>query len=288
MKIEEKSNTINTMAVKAEVTEKHISAYATNAMRPLIIQKAIDGQRRAINLNQVEDSGLTKATLDEWVYNCDALHEAACDYSKAIGTDQEAEAEQEVWDRWRKIIRVGEEDAFHPNMFVRRKDVENLRVLAAESDEIYVDGVGFVPTVKGKNAFRAKIEIRLACRITGNATLQDDDRQVMTDMARAERNIEAAEKVLNGYTRGKDVIPGIAAQIAAAKEELENTTETLKKAGVKDVDKYTKRISGYLKQLEQQKKAAEKKLKENNTLKESLQEKYDSIVNILDSIENVR
>ena len=274
-----------------------ISPYATNAMRGLIIQKSLDGQRRAINLNQVTDSGLTEVTLAQWKYNCDSLYDAAVDYSKALATaskrknDEAAqkavkEAEQECWNRWRTIIKVGEKDIFHPNMFVRRQDVENIRVLAAESDELHIDGVGFVPTVKGREAFRAKIEIRLACRIAGNEMLLDDDRQTLIDMSKAERTIDSCTKLLNGYTQGKTVVSGIQARILEADEELKNTEETLKKAGIKDVTKYTKRLVSAVNTLKEQKTSAEKRLRKATKAKEELQKRYDEIVAGLDSVES--
>lgn len=287
-KIENNTGKINTEAVKEQVQELKLSPYATNAMRPLIIQKSLDGQRRAINLDQVEDAGLTKSTFDEWCYNVDSLYEAALDYSKSIGTESENEDREELWKRWRTIIRVGEEDPFHKNMFVREKDVENLRVLAAESDEIFIDGIGFVPSVKGKLAFRSKIEIRLACRIAGNATLNDEERQILLDYRKAERTIKQCEDLLNGYIKGKDVIPGLETQITGVEKELEEKTAELSKLGVKDVAKYTRRLTGEVKTLREQKISAEKRLKKANAQKAELQEKYDSIINRLDSIESAR
>lgn len=283
-----KTNTINTEAVKEQVKELQISPYATNAMRSLIIQKSLDGQRRAINLSQVEEAGLTKATFEEWKYNVDSLYDAALDYSDSIGKTEEGPAREELWKRWRTIINVGNEDMFHKNMFVRRNDVENLRVLAAESDELYIDGVGFVPSVKGRDAFRAKIEIRLACRITGNSRLNDEDRQTLIDMNKAERSIDASNKILNGYVQGKNVVSSIGAQIADVEKELESTTKTLTSAGVKDVAKYTKRLTAQLKALKEQEKAAEKRLKKATEAKSKLQSKYDSIINMLDSIESAK
>lgn len=273
----------NTQEVAHE--EPKLRPYATNAMRPVIIQKSIDGVRRAINLKMCEDAGVSEERLQQWKYNVSKLYEAACEYSRAVGTEQEAEREQEVWDIWRTIIRVGEENPLHPNMFVRRKDAENLRVLAAESDELYVRGIGFVPTVKGQEAFRSKIEIRLALRITGNKTLNDRQREVLKDYAKAERNIRQANDVINGYTRGKQVVSGIDVQIADAEKTLEELVEVLKKAGVSDVKKHTKANVAKVKELKDQKTAAEKKLKEATKTKEDLQEQYDGIIATLDAIE---
>lgn len=272
----------------AEVTEKEpkLNPYATNAMRPVIIAKSLAGSRKAITAKMCEENGVTEERLDEWCYNCNKLYEAAVEYSKAIGTDQELERENEVWEIWRAIIRVGEEDIFHPNMFVRKKDVENLRVLAAESDEIFIDGIGFVPTVKGQTAFRSKVEIRLALRIAGNKTLNDRQRQVLTDYKGAERRIKSAQELLDGYTRGNTTVPSIDAQIAEAEKERDAIVATLNKLGVKDTDEYTKRQRKAIQTLEKQKKAAKERIASAEKIIKANQEAYDKIISTLDSIEN--
>ena len=292
-KNENTNATVNTAEIlkeaKAEQAQKEpkLSPYATNAMRPVIIQKSLDGNRRAISLKNVEDERLTKATLDEWTYNVRKLYEAAIEYSKAIETEAEAERENEVWAIWKTIIRVGEEDRFHPNMYIRRKDVENIRVLAAESSEIHVKGVGFVPTVTGETAFRGKLEIRLALRIAGNKCLNDRQREVVKEYQKAEKMVNSAKDILNGYKQGKNTIPSIDAQIKEAEDELEKLEEILKTAGVKDVRPFTKRNEAVIKGLRQQKKSAEERLKKYEKILKEQKEAYDDIIATLDAIEGV-
>jgi len=285
MKNTNKNTNINVNAQAAAAQEEpKLSPYATNAMRPAIIQKSIDGVRRAITPKMCEDCGVSEISLVEWKYNVSRLYEAAVEYSRAIGTDSEQEREQEVWDTWRTIIRVGEEDRFHPNMFVRRKDVENLRVLAAESDEMYVKGIGFIPTVKGQEAFRSKVEIRLALRIAGNKTLNDRQREVLKDYQKAERVIKQADMILQGYTQGKTTVPAISAQITEAEQELATLQDILKKAGA-DADKLTKRQQGVVKTLKEQQKAAEERKKKYAKILKDNAESYEQIIDSLDAIE---
>ena len=277
--------TIDTAAVKEAVKAAGTSQYAPNAMRPLIIQKSLDGQRRAINKSQAEDAGLGEA-FSQWVYHCRCLYEAAIDYSNSLQTIDEGPNREELWARWRNILRVGEEDALHPNMWVRKADCENLRVLAAESDELHIDGVGFVPTLKGELAFRAKIEIRLACRIAGNATLNDEDRQVLLDMRKAERQIKTANLTLHGNGKtGDEWVPGIQAQIIAAEEALDEMNKSLELAGIKNPAEFTGEKIAAINALKDRKSSAEKKLNRATKTKAALQEKYDAIINRLDAIE---
>lgn len=285
------ANTVNTneilAAAKQEQADKEpkLSPYATNAMRPVIIQKSLDGFKRAINLKRVEDEGLEEVTLEQWKYNVRKLYEAACEYSRAIGTPDEDTRKQEVWEVWKTIIAVGEEDRFHPNMYIRPLDVENLRVLAAESAEEWVRGVGFVPTVTGEVAFRNKIEIRLALRIAGNKTLNDRQRTVLKDYQKAERMIKAAENLINGYTQGKVTVASLDAQIADAQKELDSLKDVLKAANVKDIDKLTKKQEAAIKTLKEQKAAAEERLKKYTKQKRDNQAAYDAIIASLDAIE---
>lgn len=285
MKNNTNTATIDTAAVKEAVKESGVSQYAPNAMRPLIIQKSLDGQRRAINRNQAEDCGLESA-FESWVYMVGRLYEGALAYSNAIGKDNEDATRESLWDAWKQLLKVGEEDALHPRMWVREKDVENLRVLAAESDELHIDGVGFVPTVKGKVAFRSKIEIRLACRIAGNATLDDDDRQTILDMRKAERSIKTAEEILHGNGKtGDDFVPGVNALIAAAEKDREELRHSLELANVKEPERFLKEKTARVNDLNKRKDAAEKRLKKAKTNKEGLQTKYDEIIARLDAIE---
>jgi len=287
MKIENttKTATIDTAAVKAQVKEQGIRPFAPNAIRPLIIQKSLDGQRRAINKSQAEDAGLGDA-FEQWEYHCNRLYEAAIRYSNSLTTINEGPDREDLFAIWKQILKCGEADALHPNMYVRRHDVENLRVLAAESDELHIDGIGFVPTVKGKLAFRSKVEIRLACRIAGNATLSDEDRQVILDMRRAEKQIRTAEEVLNGNGKtGDEFVPGVAALIAAATKDLEDLRKSLELANVKEPEKFLREKTARVNDLNSRKDSAEKRLKKAKKNKEALQTKYDAIIARLDAIE---
>ena len=286
MKIENTTTkAIDTKAVKEAVKAAGTSKFAPNAIRPLIIQKSLDGQRRAINKSQAEDAGLEDA-FSQWEYHCNRLYEAAIDYSNSLTTIDEGPAREDLFDLWKKILKCGEEDALHPNMYVRRHDVENLRVLAAESDELHIEGIGFVPTVKGKLAFRAKIEIRLACRIAGNKTLTDEDRQVLVDMRKAEKAIRTANEILNGNGKtGDEYVPGVEVQIAAATKDLEDLRKSLELANVKEPEKFLREKTARVNDLNSRKDGAQKRLSRATKNKEKLQEKYDAIIARLDAIE---
>lgn len=267
---------------------KTVSPYATNAMRPAIIARSLDGKKRAITPQMASEAGVSKETLDQWKYNVECLYKAALEYHEAIGTDSEAQAEQVVWDCWRNILKAGEKVVLSPNMFVRQKDIENIRVYATALTEEHVHGVGFVATYTGLDKFRGKIETRLALRIAGNAILKDDDREVIQEFQKANRRVIAAGNILNGYVDGKTEVPSIGAKIADAEQALEDLTATLKAAKIRNIEKYTGRQKALITNLKREKKAAEDRLKKWSEVVEKLADKYEELINTLDSIEDAQ
>ena len=274
-------------ALKAEMNKPvNPSAHATNAMRPAIIAKALEGRTKAITLKMAEDAGVTKERLDDWKTNVQSLYDAACEYHESLDTEDEAQAEQRVWDVWRRIIAVGNADALSPKMFIRRKDVENIRVYATGIEAKHVQGVGFVGTYTGVEKFRGIIEVRLALRIAGNAILQDADREIMDKYQKAVRTVKKCNDEINGYTRGKTVVASLASRIADAQASLDAVTEALKAAGVKNVEELTSKQTQAVQILKDELKKATTRRDKFQKVINDLQKEYDEIVNTLDSIED--
>lgn len=266
-------------------TEK-LSPYATNAMRPAIIRKSLDGRTKAIDAPYCEKVGVSKERLQDWKYNTDTLYDASVAYSKSLGTDSEEKARNELYTIWKRIIKVGEEDALHPNMFIREKDVENLRVLAAESTQEYIPGIGFVPTLRGKEQFRGVIEIRLALRIAGNATLTDIERDTVADYKKAVKVIDSTRKLLFGYVNQQgEEIPSLYDQVETAQAEKDALVAVLKKTKGANIEKLTKRNDAVIKNLDEQIEAAQNRLEKALKVEKDLKDDYDKIVARLDAIE---
>lgn len=287
----EKNVTANEVLENLQYEAEKLSPYATNAMRPAIIRKSLEGRVKAIDAPFCEKVGVSKERLQDWKYNVDTLYNASCEYSRAIGTSQEAKRREELWMIWKRIIKVGEEDALHPNMYIREKDVENLRVIAAESTQEHIDGVGFVPTTRGKDAFRGFIEIRIALRIAGNATLTDTERDTVQDYRKAVKTIRQTRELLFGYVNPKgEQIPSLYDQVESAEADKKALVDVLKKAKTKDADieKLTKRHDATIKQLNEQIDAAQKRLEKYLKVEKDLREDYKTIVNRLDAIEGTK
>ena len=284
-----KSEVSNVIANELAKTPDTHPLYAINAMRPAILQRAADGGRRAVRKSDAEEAGVRPQEFDEWKNTVENLYIASCDYYESLGTPEEAQAEAEVMRRWKLCVQAGEEDVLTPNMYIRPTDVHNCRVWATEIDTKTVRGIGTVGVYTGLEKFRAIIETRIALRIVGNAILKDDDRDVLDTYDKATKAVDAATKIINGYTDGKNVVASIDAQILDAENVRDQVVAALKAAGVStdDVEKLSGRQDALVKSLKDQKDKAGKKLKKWAKIKSDLQAKYDVIVEKLDSVEGV-
>lgn len=284
-----KKNGATVDILKAELSktpEKH-GLYAGNAMRPAILQRAIDGGKRAVRKSDAEESGVRPEEFEEWKKNVGDLYEAACDFYEALGTDGESKAEAYCNEVWARILKAGEENVLIPKMYIRPSDAHNMRVWACEIETKTVRGIGTVGVYTGLDKFRGIVETRIALRIAGNAILKDDDRDVIDTYVKACKAVESANKTLNGYTEGKTTVSSIDAQIVDAQNVLDQVVEALTAAGVEDVERLTGRQKAAVTELKDVKAKAEKKLKKWAKVKDDLQDKYDKIVDKLDSIEGI-
>lgn len=263
---------------------KTLSAYATNAMRPAIIQRALDGKKRAITKKMAEEAGVTEERLNEWIYNVQKLYEACTAFHEAIGTDTEKEAEQICWDVWKSILKAGEKSVLTPTLLIREKDIETLRVYACEIEHVLVQGVAPVAVYTGIEKFRGLVETRLAIRIAGNATLKDGDAEILKQYQKAVRMVARAQEVIDG----KNKVSSIGAQIADAEKKLKEMKDSLEAAGVKDPERFTARAQAALNSLKKTEKDAKARISKWAKIQKDLEAKYDEIEARLDSIEGAQ
>lgn len=270
--------------------------YAINAMRTAIINQSLNGANRAITKDDAEKSGTTEERWTQWKLWVADLRLAACEYGDLQADRNYSDgcaalrmAENAVWKRWRSILKVGEENLFHPNMFIRRTDVEKITTFASNVCYVYVPGKGKVAARTGENNFRKLVEQFLAVRIAGNSILSDADR----DVIKGYNSAVAAEKkfsdILNGYAEGDKMIMGLYEMRDAAQHKLADITAALENAGVAEeviknvtapqTDAVNKALAD-IKAAEKSKAAAEKTQGE-------LKEKYDAISALLNKIEGV-
>lgn len=251
-----------------DTAEAPAGTYAINAMRQAIIAAYNTGNKKAIDQTVAEAGGATKERFDQWVQWVNDLRETAVNYNRVIdnkdsSTKERASAKGRLFAQWRKIIKVGEENLFHPNMFVREEDAEIISGFARTFTTTSVVKV-FAP--KSEMIFRKEIETFLGIRISGNAMLNDSERDTLKDYYAAKKTLASADKMLNGETTENKHTPGIEENIISAKKDLEIAEKMLVGMGVKEEEipehALTATYRVKIAEFEAAKKQAEKSRKE--------------------------
>lgn len=280
---------------EAQEKEPAIRKYAINAMRTAIINQSLNGVNHAITKDEAAASGCCEEKFADWKNYVDNLREACISYIDLTTKPEDKKnlkevkaAEDYVWRCWRAILKCGEEDVFHPNMFVRRTDVGVLTTYAGHITYVYVPGKGRQAAITGQNNFRKMVEFFLAARISGNAILKDLDRETLTKYQGALKTIQKMTDRLDGYTdKDGGKVTGLRQQKKDAEGTLEAVTATLKAAKMTDeqIQELTKVHENLVKSLAEQVKQAEKSLSSAEKKRDELKKDYDEITAKLDALE---
>lgn len=275
-----------------KVEEVKEPTYAVNAMRKAIAAAHVTCNKKAISLETAVAGGATEERFNQWVQWVQDLRDIVVDYvvlkHKKSATDKELEvARGRIFPAWRTILKVGEEDLFHKNMFIRPQDIDSI---VGYAETFMATSKGTAMAVTGKTVFRKQIEALLGCRMAGNAVLKDADRDCLQEYYGAQRTLDNCDKRLNGTTdkEGKH-IAGILDSIKATEQSLKDGETMLKVLNVSDAEiESHPLLAGYrikLKELQNQKKQAEEsKAKAEKTMKE-LESRVEQIESLLDEIE---
>ena len=271
-------------------TNEEIREYAVNAMRAAIISQSLNGVNHAITKDEAVKSGTTEERWNQWVMWVSDLRDACQHYAELQADRNTPEsgklmkaAEGKVWAQWRSILKVGEEDLFHKNMFVRRSDAEKLTTFAGNITYVYVPGKGKVPAVTGKNNFRKMVETFLAARISGNAMLSDAQRDVITRFQAAVNNEKRNVELLNG--KGEEI--GLRKTLAIKEETYNATVEALKAAKLSEeqITAIAAPAKAAYEAVKKDVETAEKAVKNAKDTQKELKEQYEEITGLLDALE---
>lgn len=271
---------------QAQTTE-----YAINAMRGAIIAQSLSGANRAISKDDAIKAGASEERWNQWCIWVDDLREVAYHYAELQMDRNTPEtgklmksAEGKVWQQWRSILKVGEENLFHKNMFIRRSDVEKITAFAGNITYVFVPGKGKVPAVTGKTNFRKFVETFLACRIAGNAMLSDAQRDVIKGYTGACTSEKKYTELLNGTAEET----GLRDILTAKENALNEVIKALELAKVKEdlVDQIVAPAKLARDTAKKDVDDAEKNLKSAQDKQAELKAQYDEIVALLDAIEN--
>ena len=277
-----------------------MSNYAINAMRKAIVNQSLNGVNHAITKDEAIESGATEERWSQWKLWVAYLRSVALDYARLQADKSVPEnsfqmksAEALVWKQWRSIIKVGEEDLFHKNMFIRQTDVEKIVTIAGFTNFVYVPGKGKVMTPTTESNFRKWVESFLACRIAGNGILTDADRDTLKGYSGACKAEKTANELLADRTVKLDdgtteTTKGFRSILADKEAELSTAQDVLKKIGAKpeDIESLT---AVYKRAVEKAKKDVEEQetaVKNAQDLQKKLEPSYNKIVETLNKIED--
>lgn len=277
-----------------------MSQYAINAMRSAIVNQSLNGINHAITKDEAIQSGTTEERWSQWKLWVSYLRTVALDYAR-LQADRSIpsecfkmkSAEGHVWRQWRSILKVGEEDLFHKNMFVRHTDVEKIVTIAAYTTFVYVPGKGKVSVPTSESNFRKWVESFLACRISGNQILTDEDRDTLkgyTSAQSAEKTaLESLEDRMEKQEDGTSVtVKGLRTILAEKQSELDTAKAVLKQMGAdeKSVEKLLAPYSAAVNKAQADVDTSEEMLNNAKKRQSELKENYDKIVATLDKIED--
>ena len=284
-----------------EATNNTATAAATAAARPVcdgirnaIITLCEAGNPHAITNVEAAASGATPDDFSRWTYYVRLLRNTAIEYGKVADAKDSSEEELElakgrVWDKWRDIIAVGEEDKFHPNMFVRSCDADTIRVLATGVAHIAVPNIGTVPCATPEKAFRKMVEQFLGCRIRANAALCDADRDLLVNFLGWQKSVEKAKERLNGKETEDGHQAGLREKLDYANAQYQMSIEVLASVGMSEEDiNNTPAVAELLVTIDGLEKsiaAQNQTISECNKKIAEKQEQYDRVVATINKIE---
>lgn len=202
--------------------------FAINAMRRAIIEAQKTGNRHAIYLKDATKLGITEERWYQWKLDVAHLQEVVTPYVKAAADGEKTDEEltklrRDIFPTWRKILKTGEEDIFHPKMFVRKADVDELIGLGKRY--LNVQDVGSVQAEQSEEIFRKGVERLIGCRISGLGFLDATEADIIEAYQFAKSKAKRLMKELDGETTKKGYMPGIIKTIETVENSIKEMIE---------------------------------------------------------------
>lgn len=214
-------------------------------MRKALVSAHNDGNKHAITAAEASNLGITKPQYDYWVNRVGDYYKAVqkfADLARTKDSDSKelAELYNALFPIWKSLLIVGEEDKFHPNLWVSEEDVK-----------FHVGYVSkFVVTSKGKvdgnvtpETFRKCIETQIGIKIANNGVMSNDDRDTIESYYASKKSKESATRRLKGYDSKNGHVNGVVDEIKNLKKKIEDDTNNLLAVGV-PVETIKKFLSG--------------------------------------------
>lgn len=279
---------------------------AANAILPAIKAAHETGNKRAINKKDAEAAGVSEFQLQFWCDRVNTLRAVVAEYVIAK-MDKDADEKEvtklrnKIFPAWRKILKTGEEDVFHPNLKATSFDVDSL---VGFGETFFGTQKGTVWSVQSLTLFRKCVEAYLGCKIAQNAVLNDEERDLLQSYQSAVKGIQTATERLEGRKQGDKIIPGIKQEleaiegkISSRKKKIMEISKVLKSIpeGQIDTVKFltheNNMVEDGIKELNlqkatllNQKNQAEKRIKECQTVIDTTKDAYEAVMAKIEEI----
>lgn len=286
---------IETMNVTVNATSENV-APQMDAMRDAIIIACETGNKHAITNVEAAMSGAEPEDFSRWTFYVESLRQTAIEYGKVADNKDSAQSALElakgrVWEKWRQILTVGEEDKVHPNLFTREHDADTVRVYACNMTTMNIPSIGTVAMATPSKVFRKMVETFLGLRMRANEALCDADRDVISAYLGAKNTIAKANERLNGRDTDDGHECGLLERFTATSESLEKSFEMLASFGISKDDALE---NPAIKSLIAEKDAldaditkAKKSISDAEKVMNEKQSQYDRIIATINKIERV-
>jgi len=211
------------------VSENHNSFLAIDKLRPALIAAHNSNNKHAITKNEAVTSGATEAQFKEWTRYVARLQAVADDYVTVNLENCPEDKKKEIYDRifpiWREILKAGEENMFHPNMWVDKHDVVNI----IHYDILDIASVnGTQRTTQTPALFRKGIETLVGLKIANNKVMTKENRDVLLAYQKAVSTSNRMDDRLKGDPE-KHIV-GLIENLNDLEDKLENAKLALESA----------------------------------------------------------
>ena len=240
--------------------------YNINEMRDAIVFSHNEGLKKAIDKNVCKALGIDMTYFTEWVNDVNKLKAAVDAYIKVKNdprtpTDKERKKQatalrKEIFPLWKELLTNGEAEKDKKELHVDTADVESL--IGYDEEFCYVTDKGRCHTLQTETLFRKKVEFLLGCKIAQNQFMDEDKRDLVTAYQNALHAIDTNTQLVNELKKQK-------AALAAVKAKVPE--------GNKDLIGY---LDAQIKELEEQRKAANKRIEDAQAVKKEKQNDYDT------------
>lgn len=196
-----------------------------NGMKKALIVAHNNNNRSAINNKIIEEAGVSKAVLDVWIEDIEALRKACVKYNTlshdySVNHDKAykskcTKARNEVYSHYKDMLAAGEDTSDSHNLITSDADVE---LVIGWALAFGASSVGTTMVNASEYAFRKNVEKLIGCKMAENSVLSDADRDA----------INAYRKACTSYKKYQDLVSTLDKQLDVYNNIIEKCSEDAK------------------------------------------------------------